>query len=228
MKTLRPKLIAITGGSGSGKTWLAEHLQEMFPAESVLVSQDNFYRDRSRVPVSRRAVINFDHPRALDWPLLESFLRACWADESFPVPVYDFATHIRLPACETFAPKSLVLVEGLWLLRRPSMRKLFDFSIYLDCPEAVRLERRLQRDTLERQRSPSSIKKQFRDTVAPMHLRFVASQMRHADLVLAHPFGEHQIKQVANRISAMLTEAEASQRPTAGRFARVPNQTIQP
>jgi uridine kinase len=199
-----PKIIAITGGSGCGKSWLAGRLQEHFGVRAARVSLDDFYRDRSHIAPARRLRVNYDHPDAIDWELFEGWLGDYRKGTAAALPKYDFQTHTRLNGSAQIQPTPLLLIEGLWLLRRPTVRKLIDFSVFIECPEAVRLERRENRDVAERGRSPISVRRQFADFVAPMHERYVAPQMRWADLVLAHPIAEADVYRLAVRLSALL------------------------
>jgi uridine kinase len=185
------------GGSGSGKSWLAERLQMRLAPHAARLSQDDFYLDRSHLPPRRRARVNFDHPHAIDWARLERALRALRAGRPVRIPVYDFASHCRRKRDRLFKPKPVVLVEGLWLLRRRQVRRLFDFSIFLDVPRRRRLERRLRRDVHERGRSRASVLEQFRRTVEPMHRKHVAPQARHADLVLRESCSPAQLATMA-------------------------------
>jgi len=200
-----PRLVAIVGGSGAGKSWLTDRLQQVFGEKAARVSLDDFYLDRSRISPRRRARINYDHPRAIDWPCVEAFLQNCRAGRACRLPRYDFRTHTRRTVCETWHPKPLVLVEGLWLLGRPAVRCLFDFTIFIDCPPSLRLERRLARDLAERGRSRASITRQFRDTVAPMHDLFVSPQARWADVVLGQPLRDSEISHLCDQLWALLT-----------------------
>ncbi len=202
----RPKLIAIVGGSGAGKTCLAHRLQqELSPAASCL-SLDNFYLDRGSLPLKKRENVNYDHPRAIDWQQFEFVLCACRGGKCAFAPRYNFATHTRMFHAETFLPTPVVLVEGLWLLVRPRVRSLFDFSIYLDCPAQLRLERRLERDAIERGREPNTVREQFWKTVAPMHERFVEPQMPLADVVFRHALDIAAIKNLAKAIRDLAAE----------------------
>jgi len=200
-----PRLVAIVGGSGAGKTWLTDRLQKVFGDKAVRLSLDDFYLDRSHLSRGQRAKLNYDHPRAIDWPRLEACLEDCRAGRLCRLPRYDFKTHTRSSRREFWRPKPLVLVEGLWLLCRPTVRQLFDFSIFIDCPAWLRLRRRLARDLAERGRSRASIQRQFRETVAPMHKLFVAPQARWADVVLAQPFRDQEIHDLCDRLWALLT-----------------------
>jgi uridine kinase len=181
------KLIAITGGSGAGKTWLAGKLQDVLGESLARLSLDDFYLDRSDLPPAEREKINFDDPCAIDWPCVERLLRSCRARPPVLAPRYDFTTHTRLSAPQLWQPAPLVLVDGLWLLVRPAIRSLFDLRIFLDCPEELRLQRRLARDVRERGRSQASVRRQFCLTVAPMHERYVVPQLAWADIIVGQP-----------------------------------------
>jgi len=205
MKTRKPTLlVAIVGGSGAGKTWLAEHLRTVLGRRrTARLSLDDFYRDRSHVPPARRARVNFDDPRAIDWPALECVLRALRAGRPARVPVYDFATHCRLARMKTLLPKPVVLVDGLWLLRRRSVRQLFALTVFMACPGRLRLSRRLARDVRERGRTRASVLRQFREIVEPMHRRFVAPQARWADVVLDGRADPQAIQRLASRLQEL-------------------------
>ena len=193
-------LVAIVGGSGAGKSWLADQLQPIFGTKAARISLDDFYRDRPGLSPARRARINFDHPRAIDWPLVERVLRDCLAWRITRVPQYDFKTHARLSRSRILRPKPLILVEGLWLLRNSRLRRLFGASIYIDCPAKVRLSRRQARDSLLRGRSVESVRRQFRNVVEPMNARFVTPQARRADILLKAPITRTDVRRVAKQL----------------------------
>ena len=197
------KLIALVGGSGAGKTWLADRLQQACGAEAGRLSLDDFYRDRSHLSPIRRAAINFDHPRAIDWPLVLQSLRGCREGRLTRLPRYSFTTHTRLHQQEEWLPPSLVLMDGLWLFWRPAVRELFDLRIFLACATQLRLERRLARDVAERGRSPEAVREQFWKTVAPMHDRFIAPQVRWADIVLSEPPSEAEIQRLVELVQRL-------------------------
>ena len=201
-RTANP-LVAVVGGSGAGKTWLADHLQTAVGNDVGRLSLDDFYRDRSHLSPSQRRKINYDNPRAIDWPLFEKSLKACRAGRSIPVPRYDFMTHTRLPGRQTFHPKPLNIVEGLWLLLRPSVRSLFALRIFIDCSVRMRLARRLARDAAERGRSRESVRKQFWETVAPMHDRYVAPQRRWAHVVVESPPAPDRVRQLTDLLRTL-------------------------
>ena len=194
-----PIIVAITGGSGSGKSWLAERLQHSFGGEAARVSLDNFYRDRSHLPFSRRDRINFDHPRAIDWKCVEDFLVKVRRGKPANIPEYDFTMHSCSGVC-AWQPKPVVLFEGLWLLWKRALRSCFDLAVYIDVPSSLRLQRRIVRDIAERGRTAESVRQQFRTQVAPMHARYVAPQKRWADVVLKSTIGKREIDELAGRI----------------------------
>lgn len=203
LNKIKPKLIAIVGGSGAGKTWLAQKLENVFSGNATRLSLDDFYRDRSHLAENRRSRINFDHPRAIDWKSVENVLRKFADGQSARAPKYNFATHTSVSRGKLVKPKPLVIVDGLWLLRRPAIRKLFTCRIFIDCPGDVRLSRRLRRDHKERGRNRLHIRKQFSQQVAPMHDRFVSPQLRCANIVITNP-SESKVPHLAETIKAIL------------------------
>ncbi len=200
----RPLFVAIAGASGSGKSWLADQLQAAFGKEAERLALDWFYRDRSHLPELRRSRLNFDHPRAIDWEKFEEVLKAWVRGRAAAVPSYDFATHTRGGEAAGRSPKSLVLVEGLWLLRRPAIRGLFDLKVFLECSDTLCWERRLARDVAERGRSEASVQSQFHGTVLPMARRFVVPQARRADMILTSPVRPADLQTLIERIQALL------------------------
>ena len=195
-----PLLVAIVGGSGSGKSWLAEKLRLALHGRATRISLDDFYRDRSHLPPSRRAPLNFDNPASIDWPRFRQVLQSALRWHKTFLPCYDFKTHCRLARAESFVPKPIILVDGLWLLRKPAIRRFFSFRIFLDCTVHVRLRRRLARDLRFRGRSRAGVSRQFWKTVQPMHEKFVQPQSHWADLILRGNFGMRDVKKIATAL----------------------------
>jgi len=204
---MRPVLVAITGGSGSGKSLLAAELAAAFKQNAARISQDDFYRDRSHLSPARRAKLNFDRPTAIEWDLFEQTLRHCMERRRVPLPRYDFFAHARRSSPRWLKPKALVIVEGLWLLRRPSLRKLFRLSVFIKCSAHTRLLRRLARDQRSRGRTASSVRRQFWATVNPMHARFVAPQARWAEIVLSERWGKSDVAMLHERLKLLKPNA---------------------
>jgi uridine kinase len=169
-----PTLVGIAGGSCSGKTTFARHLAELLTDVGVRsISFDSYYRPLGHLPLAERHAVNFDHPDSLDGDLLVENLRALRRSEAVDEPVYDFATHARLPETHRVTPAPVVLVDGILLLAFDRLVEVLDYSVFIDAPEDVRLARRIARDTVERGRTGASVRQQFAATVAPMHDRFV-------------------------------------------------------
>lgn len=201
-------LVAIAGGSGSGKTWLAHRLSRRLGCNAGLVSLDDFYRDLSALSKRERDRRNFDNPAAIEWSLFLETLARIKRGAPAAIPRYDFASHTRRPQPRLWTPKPVVLLEGLWLLREPRARRLYSLSVYLNTPDEVRLQRRVARDRKERGRSRASVLRQFHAHVEPMHERFVAPQARLADIVLDSPIGDMAL----GKLAAMVEELTAKSR----------------
>jgi uridine kinase len=197
------KLIALVGGSGAGKSWLADRLRREFGDDAASLSLDDFYSDPSQLAFPERQRLNFDHPDAIEWPLFESVLRTLQCRQTASVPRYDFTLHSRGPGQESLQPRPYIFVEGLWLLHHARIRALFDLRVFLACAETLRWERRLKRDVHERGRTTESITQQFWNEVAPLNDRFVEPQKSQADLVIEQPITEADISCLIARIRSL-------------------------
>jgi uridine kinase len=199
---LRPFTVAIAGGSGSGKTSLTRALVEAIGGDRCAVlDHDSYYRDLSDLPMEQRAEVNFDHPESLENGLLAEHLACLRAGRAVARPLYDFATHTRLPATTRIEPRPIVLCEGILLLAVPELRKAFDLRVFVDTPSDVRALRRVQRDIVERGRTVQSVVHQYLQSVRPMHERFVEPARSTADLVLGW---QHTPAQWATTVVATL------------------------
>ncbi|MSU48293.1 MAG: uridine kinase [Opitutus sp.] len=197
------RLVAVVGGSGAGKGWLVERLCRLLGSAACHLPLDDFYLDRSHLPLRRRALINYDRPHAIDWARVEQVLRDCIAGRPTTMPRYDFATYSRLDDQHGWQPRPIVFVDGLWQLRPPAVRALFDLKIYLDTPTDLRCTRRLARDVAERGYAADTVKRQWRTAVLPMHERYIEPQKKWADLVLRPPIKPATITELAGRISRL-------------------------
>ena len=176
-------IITITGGSGSGKSKLAEQIQQQLGHDHVaLLSLDSYYRNQSDVPTDIQG--NFDHPEALDTELLCQHLDQLRSGQTIDMPQYDFTTHSRLPATQRFSPKPIMLLDGILTLALPGVNTLTDQSIFVDTPADLRLARRLLRDVRERGRTPDSVIRQYLDTVRPMHDQYVEPYKHQVDILI--------------------------------------------
>jgi len=183
----KPFLLGVAGGSGSGKTTVAERLAGLIGGtELALVRLDAYYRDRNHLPFEERAAINYDHPDAFDWPLLLDHVQALLDGLEVEAPVYDFATYLRLPDRVRLAPARVIVVEGILVLYEPELRERFDLRVFVDTDADVRFIRRLERDIAERERTPASVIEQYLTTVRPSHEQFIEPSKRHADVIVPH------------------------------------------
>lgn len=180
-----PFIIGIAGGTGSGKTTIAHRVAAAAPASSVtMLEYDSYYRDLPDLTDEELAALNFDHPDSLDTALLVSHLQQLKRGEEIDVPAYDFTTHRRLEETTLARPTPVIVVEGILTFVDDDLRNLFDLKIFVDTDADIRVFRRIRRDIEQRGRDFASIRKQYYETVRPMHLRFVEPSKRWADIIL--------------------------------------------
>jgi uridine kinase len=178
-------VIGIAGGTGSGKTTVANAiLQSVGTDRIVYLPHDAYYRDQNEKPLEQRIKVNFDHPDSLETDLMIRHVLQLKDWQSIELPVYDFTTHTRTARCKQVEPKGVVLVEGILIFAEPELRKLFDMKIYVDTDADIRFIRRLQRDIFERGRTTESVIQQYMNTVRPMHMEFVEPSKRYADVII--------------------------------------------
>jgi len=175
-------LIGIAGPSGAGKSYLARHLAARLRAP--VLALDHYYRDLSHMPVEERARTNFDNPAALDHELLMSQVVELSEGRAVEIPTYDFSVHTRTGLTQPFQPAAFVIVEGLFTLHWPELRRVLGTGVYVDMADDVCLQRRQERDVRERGRTPESVVEQFHATVAPMAERYVRPTEAHAHVVV--------------------------------------------
>ncbi len=182
---MRPLVIGIAGGTGSGKTTVARKIAESLPPDrAVVIQHDSYYLDRSHLSAEERALVNFDEPDALDNARLLADLVALKEGRAALCPQYDFASHTRLPEGRTVEPRPIVIVEGILLFAIVDLREAFDLRLFVDTDDDIRLLRRIRRDIEERHRDIGSIELQYRESVRPMHHLYVAPSRRHAHLII--------------------------------------------
>lgn len=182
---MRPLIVGIAGGTGSGKTTIAQKVAATLPAEQVsILEYDAYYRDRPELSFEERSQLNFDHPDALDSALFIEHLRGLARGEPVDVPEYDFTTHRRRAETRRVNPTSVIIVEGILVFVDPQMRDLMQIKLFVDTDTDIRVFRRIRRDMEHRGRTFQSIRDQYYRTVRPMHLEFVEPSKRWADLII--------------------------------------------
>lgn len=185
-------IIGICGGTGSGKTTVANRiLQSVSADEVVFIQQDLYYRNLKDMPLDYRHVANFDHPDGIDNALLANHLKKLNAGEPVELPIYDFRTHSRLPDTTPIEAKPIVIVEGILIFAEPRLLEQMDIKVFVDTPDDIRFIRRLKRDIAERGRTLDSVIEQYVATVRPMHMQFVEPSKRFADVII--PEGGHNL-----------------------------------
>ena len=178
-------LIGVAGGTGAGKTLVAQAIaQDLGVDDVLLVEQDFYYRDLQAIPLGERENRNFDHPDAFDRDLLRTQLETLLRGGSVDMPVYDLRTHTRLPEARRVTGRRVIILDGLLILEDPALRQMMDIKLYVDADPDVRFIRRMKRDLTERGRTLDSIIRQYESSVRPMHLQFVEPSKRYADLII--------------------------------------------
>lgn len=199
-------VIGIAGGSGSGKTTVAQEiLQRVGPERIAFLQHDSYYKDLSGLPPAQKAEVNFDHPNSLETGLLIQHIASLRDGKPVEVPIYDFSTHSRTSQTFTVQPRGVILVEGILIFTEAALRDMFDIKIFVDTDSDIRFIRRLERDIKERGRTTESVIKQYQATVRPMHLEFVEPSKRYADIIIPEGgYNTAALDMVVARIEALL------------------------
>lgn len=199
-------VIGIAGGTGSGKTTVADKILNRVGEQIVsYIPHDAYYKDLSDLPHIQRTAINFDHPNSLDTNLMTEHIKKLKEGKTVELPIYDFTTHSRTSKTIPIPPNPVILVEGILIFTDPILRELFDIKIFVDTDPDIRLIRRIRRDITERGRTIESVLSQYETTVRPMHLEFVEPAKRYADVII--PEGGHNVvalDMVIARIETMM------------------------
>lgn len=178
-------VIGIAGGTGSGKSTIARAIVAHFRDEDVNhIQHDAYYRTRATMSAEERARVNYDHPDSLDNEQLVADLDALIAGSTVERPNYDFVTHSRRPETTTLHATPILIVEGILLFADPRICDRLDIKLFVDTPADIRILRRIRRDMKERGRTFDEVRKQYYETVRPMHEAFVEPTRRLADLII--------------------------------------------
>ena len=183
-------LIGIAGGTGSGKTSVANAiLAEFSSSEVALIQQDSYYKDLKHLHIDDRASVNFDHPDAVDFNEMGDHLQSLMANEMVQIPIYDFNTHTRTDEMYTIGNHHIIVLEGILALFDEKIRNMMDIKLYVDTPDDIRIIRRIKRDINKRGRTFESVIEQYYRTVRPMHQQFVEPSKKFANIII--PEGAH-------------------------------------
>ena len=201
-------LIGIAGGTGSGKTSVANAILAEFPSSEVaLIQQDSYYHNLKHLHFDERATVNFDHPDAVDFNKMGEDLQLLMADETIKIPIYDFNTHTRTDETLTIGNHHIIVLEGILALFDEKIRNMMDIKLYVDTPDDIRIIRRIKRDINKRGRTFESVIEQYYNTVRPMHQQFVEPSKKFANIII--PEGAHNkvaIDIIRTKIVSILLE----------------------
>ncbi|MCX7983320.1 MAG: uridine kinase [Bacteroidetes bacterium] len=207
---MKPFVIGIAGGTGSGKTSVAHRIVEQLdPQKVVLIQHDSYYKDLSYYQGTPPEKINFDHPDSLDTELLVRDIQSLCAGKAIEQPIYNFATHRRMKETRRVEPKDIIIIDGILIFVDKALRKFMDLKIFVDTDADERLIRRIQRDITERGRSVQSIMEQYLTTVKPMHIEFVEPSKHWADIII--PRGAENtvaIDMIVTKIVSMIAKRQ--------------------
>ena len=205
---MRPVIFSVAGGTGSGKTTVANRILERIGQQHIAyVPHDAYYKHQSTLSLEERRKTNYDHPDSLDTSLMIKHLKQLVAGYAVDIPVYDFTVHLRTKQTTHVEPAPIILVEGILIFAEAQLRNLFDVKIYVDTDPDIRLIRRLQRDVQERGRTFESVIQQYLTTVRPMHVEFVEPSKRFADVIIPEGgYNDVAIEMVAARIRNLLEQ----------------------
>lgn len=205
---MKPYIIGIAGGSGSGKSTFAQRLKNAFPDQVSLISCDNYYLPHDELTLEERANLNYDAPYALEFDLMVRHLEALKHGQAVQCPVYDFTRHTRSDAVTEIQPRPIILIDGILIFHDPALRACMDLKIYVETDADERILRRARRDMRERGRDLDSVIQQYLATVKPMHNAYVEPTKVFADIILNGGKNEQAFILVKTQIDQLLREQE--------------------
>jgi len=178
-------IIGIAGGTGCGKTTVVDQILNELPEGEVgVISQDSYYKDTSHLSYDERIKINFDHPRSIDFELIEHHLKELKKGKAIDQPVYSFVKHNRTGDTIKTHPRKVMIVEGILILTNQELRDMFDIKIFVHADSDERLIRRLKRDICERGRDLDEVLSRYQSTLKPMHQQFIEPMKEYADIII--------------------------------------------
>lgn len=202
---MKPYIIGIAGGSGSGKSTFAMKLKEAFPEQISLISCDNYYLPHDDLPLEERALLNYDAPEALEFDLMVRHLEELRNGQTALCPVYDFTKHTRSERVTEIEPRPIILIDGILIFHDPALRECMDLKIYVETDADERILRRARRDMMERGRDLDSVIQQYLSTVKPMHNTYVKPTKVFADVILNGGKNEQAFLLVKAQIQQILS-----------------------
>lgn len=205
---MKPYIIGVAGGSGSGKSTFAQRIKKAFPDQVSLISCDNYYLPHDELTLEERAALNYDAPYALEFDLMVRHLEALKNGQSVQCPVYDFTHHTRSSAVTEIQPRPIILIDGILIFHDPALRACMDLKIYVETDADERILRRARRDMRERGRDLDSVIQQYLATVKPMHNTYVEPTKVFADVILNGGKNEQAFILVKTQIDQLLREQE--------------------
>lgn len=177
-------IIGFAGGTGSGKTTLANRVSLTFKGESAILRQDSYYKDYPDLTLEERKKINYDHPNSFDTQKFIDDIRRLKSGEDIEAPIYNYSGYKREEKTLKVESKRLIILEGLFLFENPELLDLIDLKIFVDTDADVRILRRIMRDVKERGRTLDSVVSQYLTTVKPMHEKFIDPEKKKADIIV--------------------------------------------
>ena len=198
---MKPMVIGVAGGSGSGKTTIINAItKELNKDDFVTLQHDAYYKDINHLPLLERERTNYDHPGALATDLLISHVKQLLEGKEIEAPIYNFATHSREDSGIIKKPAKLIIVDGILIFVEKALRELMDVKLFVSTDNDLRFIRRLKRDILERGRSMDSVINQYLETVRPMHIAFVEPSRKYADIIIPEGRNPVSVKMVVSMI----------------------------
>ncbi len=209
---MKPFIVGVAGGSGSGKSTVARNVAQALQTESVaFLDMDAYYHNFAHLPLAERRTINWDHPESFDWELLVGQLAQLASGKAIDKPVYDFVAHARSADTVRIPPADVIVIDGILLFSDARVRELCDVKVFVDADPDIRLIRRIRRDMAKRGRPLDEILDQYVTTVQPMHLEFVEPTKRYADVIV--PRGGHNavaVEMIVAKIQRQLSKPQVA------------------
>ena len=199
---MKPTFIGITGGTGSGKTYLSKlFVKEFGNKNTSRVELDSYYKDNSNLSLIDREKINYDHPESIDRKLIEKQLLQLRNWENVQIPNYNFSNHTRMSSKNKIIPKEIIIVDGIFALYFEEIYELLDIKIFLNTPRDISLIRRLERDIAHRGRSLDSTIEQYLNSVRPMYDEYIKPTQNLADIVIEH---DHDFSKLIDKVNFLM------------------------